>query len=130
MNNVRTPLGKVEGLGAAHKGTEHFARQRATAVALVPLSIWFAYSAFSLIGAERGDAAAFLAEPLNAVLMALFIIAALMHMALGLQVIIEDYIESESGKIVLLLLNKFFAWAIGAASLFALLKIALLRPLA
>ncbi|MGB8365664.1 MAG: succinate dehydrogenase, hydrophobic membrane anchor protein [Rhizomicrobium sp.] len=128
--SVRTPLGRVEGLGAAHSGTEHFARQRATAVALVPLAIWFGFSAFSLIGSERSDAAAFLAEPLNAVLMALFIIAATMHMALGLQTVIEDYVESEIGKIALLMLNKFFAWAVGAASLFALLKIALLRPIA
>lgn len=127
--NTRTPLGRVEGLGAAHSGTEHFARQRATAVALVPLSIWFAVSAFSLIGAGRSDAVAFLAEPVNAVLMALFIIAALMHMMLGLQVVIEDYVESENGKVALLLLNKFAAWGVGAASLYALLKIALLRPL-
>jgi succinate dehydrogenase / fumarate reductase, membrane anchor subunit len=128
--SVRTPLGQVEGLGAAHSGTEHFTRQRATAVALVPLSIWFAFSAFSLIGGERTDALAFFAEPVNAVLMALFIIAALMHMALGLQMVIEDYVESERGKVALLLLNKFFAWAVGAASLFALLKIALLQPVA
>lgn len=128
--SVRTPLGQVEGLGAAHSGTEHFTRQRATAVALVPLSIWFAFSAFSLIGGERTDAVAFFAEPVNAVLMALFIIAALMHMALGLQMVIEDYVESERGKVALLLLNKFFAWAVGAASLFALLKIALLQPVA
>lgn len=127
--SVRTPLGRVEGLGAAHSGTEHFTRQRATAVALVPLSIWFGFSAFSMIGAERSEAAAFLAEPLNAVLMALFVIAALMHMALGLQVVIEDYVESERGKIVLLLLNKFFAWSVGAAAIYALLKIALLRPI-
>jgi len=126
--SVRTPLGRVEGLGAAHSGTEHFARQRATAVALVPLSIWFAVSAFSLIGGDQSEAVAFFAEPLNAVLMALFIIAVMMHMALGIQMIIEDYVTSEGGKVVCLLLNKFFAWSVGAASIFALLKIALLRP--
>lgn len=127
--NVRTPLARVEGLGAAHRGTEHFARQRATAVALAPLSIWFVFAVLSLLGAGRSDAVAFLAEPLNAVLMALFIIAALTHMALGLQVVIEDYIHSEGGKVVLLLLNKFFAWVVGAAALYALLKIAITRPL-
>ncbi len=126
--SIRTPLGRVEGLGAAHSGTEHFTRQRVTAIALVPLSIWFAFTAFSLIGSQRSEAAAFLAEPLNAVLMALFIIAAVMHMALGLQVIVEDYVDGEISKIALLVLNKFFAWAVGAASLFALLKIVLLRP--
>jgi succinate dehydrogenase / fumarate reductase, membrane anchor subunit len=125
----RTPLGRVEGLGAAHKGTEHFTRQRVTAVALIPLAIWFAVSAFSLIGTERTEAAAFLAQPVNAVLMALFIIAALVHMTLGLQMVIEDYFTGEGGKVALLMLNKFAAWVIGAASILALLKIALLRPL-
>lgn len=125
--NVRTPLGQVEGLGAAHSGTEHFTRQRATAVALAPLAIWFVWSALALIGGERSDAVAFFAEPVHAILMALFVIAAMMHMALGLQMVIEDYIERDITKVVLLLLNKFFAWAVGAAAIFALLKIALLR---
>jgi succinate dehydrogenase / fumarate reductase membrane anchor subunit len=125
--SIRTPLARVEGLGAAHRGTEHFTRQRATAIALVPLSIWFTCSALSLIGAERTDAAAFLAEPVNAVLMALFVITAMIHMAAGLQVVIEDYVHNEAGKVVLLLLNKSFAWLVGAAAIYALLKIALLR---
>ena len=128
--SVRTPLGRVEGLGAAHRGTEHFISQRVTAVALVPLSIWFVISAMSLIGAERSDAVAFLAEPVNAILMALFIIAGMMHMALGLQMVIEDYVESEAGKVTLLILNKFAAWVVGAVAIFALLKIALSRSLA
>jgi succinate dehydrogenase / fumarate reductase, membrane anchor subunit len=123
--SVRTPLGRVEGLGAAHRGTEHFINQRVTAVALVPLAIWFAICAFSLIGAERSDVVQFLAQPVNAVLMALFVIAALMHMMLGLQVVIEDYVAGEGGKVALLILNKFFAWVVGAASIYALLKIAL-----
>jgi succinate dehydrogenase / fumarate reductase membrane anchor subunit len=127
--SIRTPLARVEGLGAAHRGTEHFINQRVTAVALVPLAIWFFCSAFGLIGADRAQAVAFLARPLDAVLMALFIIFALYHMALGLRVVIEDYIEGEGGKIVLLLLNTFFAWGVGAVSIYALLKIALLRPL-
>jgi len=127
--SVRTPLGRVEGLGAAHRGTEHFISQRVTAIALVPLSIWFMVSALTLIGAERADAVAFLAQPVNAVLMAFFIIAAIMHMALGLQVVIEDYVTSEGGKVALLVLNKFFAWVVGAASIYALLKIAFSRSL-
>ncbi len=119
-----SPAARVEGLGSAHTGTSHFYRQRVTAVALVPLAIWFAVSAFRLIGADRGAALAFLHAPINAILMALFVIAAVVHMALGLQVIIEDYVHGEGGKLVLLLLNKFFAWLVGAACVFALLKIA------
>jgi succinate dehydrogenase / fumarate reductase membrane anchor subunit len=127
--SVRTPLGRVEGLGAAHRGTEHFISQRVTAVALVPLAIWFLVSALSLIGADRNDAITFLSEPVNAVLMALFIVAAVMHMALGLQMVIEDYITGEGGKVVLLVLNKFFAWVVGAVSIWALLRIALSHSL-
>ena len=78
---------------------------------------------------EKSITLRFLAEPVNAVLMALFIIAALMHMELGLQMVIEDYIESEAGKVTLLVLNKFFAWIVGAASILALLKIALAQSL-
>lgn len=119
-----SPAARVEGLGSAHSGTSHFFRQRVTAVALVPLAVWFALSAFRLIGADRDMAMAFLHEPINAVLMALFVIAAVVHMALGLQMVIEDYAHGEGGKLVLLLLNKFFAWLVGAACVFALIRIA------
>jgi succinate dehydrogenase / fumarate reductase, membrane anchor subunit len=119
-----SPTARVEGLGSAHTGTSHFFRQRVTAVALVPLAIWFAVSAFRLIGADRDAVLAFLHAPLNAILMALFVIAAVVHMALGLQMVIEDYAHGEGGKLVLLVLNKFFAWLVGAACVFALLKIA------
>ncbi|HEX4157824.1 MAG TPA: succinate dehydrogenase, hydrophobic membrane anchor protein [Rhizomicrobium sp.] len=122
--SVQTPLARVQGLGAAHAGTGHFWRQRIGAVALVPLAIWFVCAALALIGAERNSAAAFLAEPVNAIAMALFVIAALNHMALGIQVVIEDYVHDEGPKIVLLVLNNFFAWIVGAACLFALVKIA------
>jgi len=126
---IRTPLAQVEGLGAAHSGTDHFAKQRGTAVALVVLSAWFLYSAFSLIGADRATAAAYLAEPINAVAIALFIITALMHMTIGMQVVIEDYVTGEKAKVALLLLNRFFAWSVGVAALFALLKISLAQTL-
>ena len=123
--SARSPLARVEGLGAAHSGTGHFWRQRVTAVALVPLTIWFVFMALTLIGADRDTALTFLKMPVNAVLMALFIVAALTHMQLGLQVVIEDYIHHEGRKIALLLLNQFFAWTMAAACLFALVKIAL-----
>jgi len=122
--NDGSPAARVEGLGSAHTGTSHFFRQRVTAVALVPLAIWFAVSAFRLIGADHDAALAFLHAPVNAILMALFVVAAVVHMALGLQMVIEDYAHGEGGKLVLLVLNKFFAWLVGAACVFALLKIA------
>jgi succinate dehydrogenase / fumarate reductase membrane anchor subunit len=127
--SVRTPRARVEGLGTARSGVQHFWRQRLTAVALVPLAIWFAISALSLIGADRDTAIAFLGTPFNAIAMGLFVIAALIHMTLGLQTVIEDYIEREGTKLALFLLNQFFAWIVGAACLFALVKIALGAPL-
>ena len=125
---LRTPLGRVEGMGSARSGTSHFWHQRLTAVALVPLSVWFVASALAYVGAERGAVAAFFAEPAEAILMFLFIVAAVYHMSLGLQVIIEDYIHQEGMKIVLLVLNRFACWGIGAAAGFALLKLAVGAP--
>jgi succinate dehydrogenase / fumarate reductase membrane anchor subunit len=121
---VQTPLARVQGLGAVHSGTGHFWRQRIGAVALVPLAIWFVCTALALIGADRDAATEFLARPFNAIAMALFVIAALNHMALGIQVVIEDYVHDEGPKVALLVLNNFFAWIVGAACFFALVRIA------
>jgi succinate dehydrogenase / fumarate reductase membrane anchor subunit len=125
MTRLRTPLSMIEGLGSAKSGTQHFWHQRVTAVALVPLSIWFVASALAYVGAEQGAVAAYFAEPVNAVPMFLFILASTYHMSLGVQIIIEDYIHNEGPKIAALMLNRFAAWAIGAASSFALIKMAL-----
>jgi succinate dehydrogenase / fumarate reductase, membrane anchor subunit len=125
MTGYRTPRAKVEGLGAAHSGTTHFWQQRVTAIALVPLTIWFGWAALHLVGAPYDMAIAFLRQPVNAVPMILFIFAALYHMTLGVQLVIEDYIEQEGGKLALLMLNRFFAWLVGAACLFAVFKIAI-----
>lgn len=122
---LRTPLAKIEGLGAAHSGTAHFWRQRITAVALVPLAVWFVASALAYVGADQGAVAAFFAQPLNAVLMSLFILAAVVHMSLGLQVVIEDYFHQEGLKITLVVLIKGASWLVGAAAAFALLRMAL-----
>jgi len=83
------------------------------------------YAGLALVGADRDAVVAFLHQPVNAIAMALFVIATLYHGVLGLQVIIEDYVHTEGGKIAVLLLNQLFAWILGAVSLFALLKIAL-----
>jgi succinate dehydrogenase / fumarate reductase membrane anchor subunit len=116
-------------LGSAKSGTTHFWQQRVTAVALVPLSVWFVSSALAYVGAEQGAVAAFFAEPAEAILMFLFIVAATHHMSLGLQVIIEDYIHQEGMKLTLLVLNRFACWSIGAAAGFALLRLAVGGPI-
>ncbi|MGD0193100.1 MAG: succinate dehydrogenase, hydrophobic membrane anchor protein [Rhizomicrobium sp.] len=122
---TRTPLSQVEGLGASRTGTSHFWRQRITAMALIPLTIWFVWSVLTLIGADRDTALAFLKMPANAVLMGLFIVITAIHMTLGLQMVIEDYVHGEGQKIVLLVLNQFFAWLVAAATIYALVRIAL-----
>ena len=123
-SDLRTPRARVEGLGSARAGTMHFLHQRITAVALTFLSIWFVWNALRLVGAGLADVLVFLTAPVNAVLMFLFLGTALYHMSLGLQMIIEDYFHQEGLKMSLLILNRFFTWAVGAAAGFALLKIA------
>jgi succinate dehydrogenase / fumarate reductase membrane anchor subunit len=123
--SIRTPFSRVQGLGAAHSGTEHFWRERASSVALIPLTAWFVYAAIHLIGLSYEDAFTFLHEPVNAIAMLLFVIASVIHMTLGLQVVIEDYVHTEGSKLLLFLANKAFGWIIGVASVFAILRIGL-----
>jgi succinate dehydrogenase membrane anchor subunit len=122
--SMRTPLAKVRGLGSAREGTQHFWRQRLTAVANVPLVLFFIGLLISLNGASYTDVRAVLSNPLVALVMILMLLSALYHMRLGMQVIIEDYVQAEGAKLALVMLNTFFAIAVGVASLFSLLKLA------
>lgn len=123
-NSLRTPLGRVRGLGAAKRGTEHFVVQRVTAIALVPLTLWFIWAVAAHAGAPAEVAGLFLSHPVNAGLMLLFTATAIWHFKLGVQVVIEDYITGEGLKIAALLANTFFAVALIAACALAVLKLA------
>lgn len=123
MPDMRTPLGKVRGLGSAKDGTDHFWRQRVTAVFNVPLLLSFIWIVVSLNGAPHAEVAATLSHPFVAFVMLGVILSVCIHMKLGMQVIIEDYIHSEGAKVVCVMLNIFFCSAIGIASAFAVLKL-------
>ena len=122
-SSMRTPLARVRGLGSAKSGTGHFWLQRVTAVANVLLTLAFLCVVISLIGKPYAAAVATLANPLVAILMLLFVISGAVHMRLGMQVIIEDYVQSEGAKVLAVMGNTFFAIAIGAASVYAVLKL-------
>ena len=122
-NKMRTPLKNVRHLGSAKEGTDHFFRQRMTAVANLILAPLFVVLLVSLVGADYGIVKRALAHPLVAIPMILFIGAGLVHMRLGMQTIIEDYVRSDGRKIVLLMLNTFFVIIVGAIAAYALLKL-------
>ena len=103
--------------------TTHFLHQRVSAALLVPLAIWFLWAALSMVGAEHRVVLAFLARPLNAALTILFVLAAAYHMALGVRVVIEDYVHGGAGP-ALLVLNKLFALTMALACTLAVLFIA------
>ena len=122
--SLRTDLGKVRGLGSAKEGVNHWWAQRLSAVALVPLVLWFVASVASLAGADIVAVRAWIAQPVNAILLVLLIGATFHHMHLGVQVVIEDYVHSEWLKIAAIILVKFAAAFMAVAAGFAVLKIA------
>jgi len=118
----KTPLGRVIGLGSAKSGTEHWWHQRVTAIAGVPLVIFLIAFVLGHVGASRAEIIASLSNPIVAILLALTVVNLLWHMRLGLQVVIEDYVHTPARKFAALLFNTFFTVAMGAAALFAILK--------
>jgi succinate dehydrogenase / fumarate reductase, membrane anchor subunit len=106
INIRRSQLSRAQGLGSAKSGLHHWWAQRVTAIALLPLSLYFVASVLMLAGASRADMAAFMAEPWNTVLYLCLIAALFYHLSLGLQVVIEDYVHGESTRMASLLLVK------------------------
>ena len=107
--SLRTPLGKAIGLGSAQSGAHHWWMQRVTAVALIPLALWFVWSLMSLLGADQATVQQWISQPLNAALLMALVIAMFYHVQLGLQVVIEDYVHTAWLEISLQILVKFAA---------------------
>jgi succinate dehydrogenase / fumarate reductase, membrane anchor subunit len=122
---MRSPLGRVAGLGSAKEGVEHWWRQRLTSVALVPLSLWFAASVIAHIGSGHAEFQAWLRAPVPAILMILLIGATFYHAALGVQVVIEDYVHGEGTKLAALVILRLACFLLAVAGIFAVLRIAL-----
>lgn len=122
--SLRSPLGRVRGLGSAKEGASHFTQQRLTAMALIPLLLWFVISVISLAGASYDHFHAWIANPCNTTLFALLLGVGLHHAQLGLQVVIEDYVHDEGIKFFSLVAVKFAAILIGVFSVVALFRVA------
>lgn len=123
MMSMQTPLKKVRYLGSAKEGADHFWKQRVTAVANVFLGIFLVWLIVSLIYADYTTVKQKLAHPLIAVPLLGFIISSVVHMRIGMQMIIEDYVHDEGLKVVALILNTFFAIAIALVCVFSILKL-------
>ena len=122
--DTRSPIARARGLGSAKEGVQHWWAQRLTAIALVPLTIWFVAGVVGLSGASHAQAAAWIGHPLNATLMILALGLVFHHGQLGLQVVIEDYVHAEGAKLILLIGVKLIALALALAGILAVLRLA------
>jgi len=122
--SLRTPLGRVLGHGSAKEGVSHWWSQRVSAVALAPLGLWFLFSLLSLPDFSHAAVIAWISVPFTAVLLSLFVATLSYHSALGVQVVVEDYIHGKGAKIVALLIVKYAHVLAAAAGVFAVLSVA------
>ena len=126
--SLRSPMGRVLGLGAAKKGVGHWWSQRVTSVALTVLALWFVASLLRFDSFGYGVVTAWMGEPLNAVLLSLLVLTTAYHSQLGVQVVVEDYVAHQGLKIVTMLLLNFMHVALAAVGLFAVLRVAFGAP--
>ena len=122
---LRSPLGRAIGLGSAKEGVEHWWMQRVTAIALIPLSVWFVVAVIGLAGANRDRFVLWVKHPLSAVLLILLLVATFYHAALGLAVVIEDYVHHDPLKLGLGLTVRLLSIVLAVIGIFAVLKMAL-----
>jgi len=121
---MRSQLGRVRGLGSAKKGSGHWWAQRVTAIALAPLTLWFVISIMRLAGLPYASMVHWARQPVNSVLLLCLVLATFYHMALGLQVVMEDYIEHKKWQSASILLNKAVALLLGLLCAVSILRMA------
>lgn len=123
-SNLRSKIGKAKGLGAAHHGVSHWWWQRVTAIALVPLSLWFMYALLTImLSPDPLKVAEWIAAPENAFIMVLLLVAVFAHAKLGLHVVVEDYVKAPVIKYSLLLIITFLCFALPSIGIIAILKL-------
>ena len=122
---LRSPVGRAIGLGSAKEGVEHWWLQRVTAVALVPLTLWFVIAVVRLSSADIETVRDWVGRPLPAILLVLLLIATFWHASLGVQVVIEDYVHTDLAKLGLLIVVRLACFALAVAGIFAVLSMAL-----
>jgi succinate dehydrogenase / fumarate reductase, membrane anchor subunit len=120
--SVRTPLGRVRGLGSARAGTSDFWQQRLTAIAMILLIVPIIFVVM-MLGRNHAMATQILGAPFVAIVLILFVIASVWHMKIGMQVVIEDYVHDERLKLVSIIGNNFFSVAVALAAIYATLKL-------
>lgn len=123
--SLRSPLGRARGLGSAKDGVHHFWVQRLTALALIPLTLWFVFSIARLSSGSYDAVLWWVSAPSVAVVLVLFLVAMFYHAMLGVQVVIEDYVGHEGWKLTLLIASKFGLTLAAVSGIFAVLKVAL-----
>ena len=123
--SLRSPVGRVLGLGSAGEGVGHWWTQRVSSVALVLLGLWFVFSLVRMPDVSYGTVTAWIASPVNAVLLSLLIGTMVYHSMLGVQVVVEDYVGHHGTKIVTMLVLNFLHYGLAALGIFAVLRIAL-----
>ncbi len=122
--SLRSPMGRVLGLGSAKDGTAHWWAQRVSAAALIPLTLWFAVSLLALPALDYSTVRAWLSVPLSSLLAVLLVAVMTHHSYLGTGVVIEDYVHSAGTKLLSLLLLRFLHVIVGGAGIFAILRVA------
>lgn len=124
--NYQTPLARARGLGAAREGTVHWWRQRLSSIALIPLTVWLVFSVSRWPHADHGQFVAWISAPWNTVLLLACILLGFFHAALGMQVILEDYVHVDWVKILAIVLVKLTLGFVALAAIFATLRIVFL----